>query len=171
MGPLLHLADKLDALVRGVGQVAAWLNLALVGVILAQVVLRYWFHHGLVPLEELMWHLYGTAFMFGLSYALVSDAHIRVDLLHDRLPRRVKAAVEVLGIALLLLPLVVVLVHHSLDWVALSYRLNESSENPGGLPYRWAIKAVIPMAMTLLGLAALARLLRELRILLHREGG
>ena len=164
-----HLADQIDTLVRHIGGVVAWLNLLLVGVILVQVVLRYVFHHGLVALEELMWHLYGAAFMFGLSYALVSDEHVRVDLLRDRFPPRFKAAVEVFGLLFLLLPLVLVVVLHSIDWIALSWRLDEASVNPGGLPHRWLIKAVIPMAMGLLGLAACARLLRQLGILFGRK--
>ena len=82
------IADTLDALVLCVGRTLAWVNLLLVGVILAQVVMRYGFHHGLVPLEELMWHLYALAAMVGMSYAVSSDVHIRIDLLRGRMSPR-----------------------------------------------------------------------------------
>jgi len=158
----------IDTLISRLGRAAAWLNLLLVAVVITQVVLRYGFHRGLVPLEELMWHLYATAFMFGFSYALVRDAHVRVDLLHGRWPARSRARVEIAGILLLLLPFAFVIFHHSLDWVASSWRLGESSQNPTGLPYRWLIKGVIPVSFGLLLLAALSRLWRELPVALGR---
>ena len=159
----------IDTLISRIGRAAAWLNLLLVAVVILQVVLRYGFHHGLVPLEELMWHLYATLFMLGFSYALVCDAHVRVDLLHGRWSARTRARVEIAGILLLLLPFAFVIFDHSLAWVAESYRLGESSQNPTGLPYRWLIKSVIPAGFGLLLLAALSRLWRELPVALGRR--
>lgn len=169
MSRLIRFADGMDAVVVAASRWAAWLYLMLVLVVLAQVVLRYFFHHGLVALEELMWHLYAVAFLFGLSFALVRDAHVRVDLIHARFSPRMRAAIEIIGILLLVLPLVLVVVHHSLAWVELSYRLNESSQSPGGLPHRWLIKSAIPVAMGLVGLAAIGRVARELAVLMSRS--
>lgn len=164
------LSNRIETFIRCLGEWAAWLNLLLVGVIALQVLLRYGFNHGLVPLEELMWHLYATAFMFGLSYGLVTDDHIRVDIFHARFSPRVKALVEILGILLLLIPFAWVILHHSLEWVQAAFTANESSENPTGLPWRWLIKSVIPISFGLLLLAAVSRLLRQLRLLLKGEG-
>jgi TRAP-type mannitol/chloroaromatic compound transport system permease small subunit len=161
----LRLAGGIDRGVKSLGRVLAWCNLAVIAVILTQVVLRYGFHHGLVSLEELMWHLYALAAMAGLSYAMVSDDHIRIDVLRRHLGRRVRAGIEIAGILLLLLPFLLVILHHSLEWVAASYRLGETSPNPTGLPYRWLIKGVIPASFLLLVLAALARLIREIAVL------
>jgi len=157
---IIRVADLLDRSVGRIARAAAWLNLVLIGVIVVQVVLRYGFHHGLVPLEELMWHLYAVAFMFGIAHAISNDSHIRVDLLHRMLPTRGRHLIEVLGILLLLMPFLWIVFDHSLDWVADSYRVDESSTSPQGLPNRWLIKAVIPAAFGLMFLAALARLLR-----------
>ena len=164
----IPFADALDALVLRIGRTLAWVNLLLIGVILAQVVLRYGFHHGLVPLEELMWHLYALAAMVGMSYAVSSDAHIRIDLLRGRMSPRARSAWEIVGILLLLYPFLFVVFHHSLEWVATSYRMGETSTSPTGLPYRWLIKAVIPASFLLLLLAASARLLREMAKLTGR---
>jgi len=163
--------DLLNALVRRVGAAAAWLNLLLIAIILAQVVLRYGFHHGLVALEELMRYCFALAFMPGLAYALANDSHIRIDILHGVLPRRARHWIEVLGLLLLLLPFLWVVLDHSLVWVANAYRLDEGSTSPQGLPHRWIIKGLIPLGFGLLGLAALARLLGETLLLLQRSPG
>ena len=165
------IADTLDALVLRIGRTLAWANLLLVGVILAQVVMRYGFHHGLVPLEELMWHLYALAAMVGMSYAVSSDVHIRIDLLRGRMSPRAQRVWEIFGILFLLYPFIFVLFHHSLEWVATSYRMGEASTSPTGLPYRWLIKSVIPVSFFLLFLAASARLLREAAMLLRGRRG
>lgn len=157
----------LNGIVRRVAEFAAWFNVALICVIVVQVVMRYGFNKGLVPLEELMWHLYAVAFMFGMAYAVTNDSHIRVDLVHMALPRRAQHVFEILGILILLMPFLWILFDHSLGWVIEAYRVNESSANPTGLPYRWVIKSVVPATMFLIFLAALARLIQETMLLLH----
>nr|CRH04403.1 Putative C4-dicarboxylate transporter family protein, DctQ subunit [Candidatus Magnetococcus massalia] len=162
------LADRLDSLIRHIGHGVAWLNGLLVLVIITQVVLRYGFNSGLVPLEELQWHIYATAMMFGISYAVVSDSHIRVDVLHNLYSDRAKRIIEIIGILLFLLPFAWVVFHHSLDFVYDSWRVSETSDAPTGLPYRWAIKSVISISFGLLLLAAFSRLVRDVTLLLRK---
>lgn len=163
----IPVVDALNGFVQFIGRGMAWLNVVLIAVILIQVVLRYGFNNGLVYLEELIWHLYAVAFMFGLSFAITNDSHIRVDIVHMNLSRKNQHRWEIFGILFLLLPFIVVIFHHSLEWVAFSYGVNESSANPTGLPYRWIIKSVIPLSFAMLFIAAIARLIREFALLLH----
>jgi len=81
----IPIVSYLNKFVQRIAETTAWLNVVLIFIILLQVVLRYGFHRGLVPLEELMWHLYCIAFMFGIAYAMTTDSHIRVDLIHINL--------------------------------------------------------------------------------------
>ncbi len=157
----------LNSIVKRVAETTAWFNVILAGVILVQVVLRYGFKHGLVPLEELIWHLYSVAFMFGMAYSITNDSHIRVDIVHMNLSRKSQHILEILGILFLLMPFLWVLFDHSLDWAIEAFRVNESSANPTGLPYRWVIKSVVPMTMILMFIAALARLIQEVLLLMH----
>ena len=163
----IPIVDLLNGIVRRVAETAAWLNLVLMGVILTQVVMRYGFNRGMVPLEELMWHLYAVAFMFGIAYAITNDSHIRVDLVHMYLPKRAQHLIEILGILLLLMPFLWVLFDHSVGWAYEAYRVGESSANPTGLPHRWIIKSVVPLTALLMFLAALARLIQEFQYLIH----
>lgn len=70
----IPIVDFLNNLVSRIAETTAWLNVLLIGIIVAQVVMRYGFNHGLVPLEELMQHFYAVAFIFGLAYAFVALA-------------------------------------------------------------------------------------------------
>ena len=164
----IPIVDHLNGFVRSIGHIAAWANVLLIGLILSQVVLRYGFNNGMVPLEELMWHFYAIALMFGLSFAVSNDSHIRVDLLHMNLSPKARHIVEITGILFLLMPFLWVIFHNSLGWVAQSYSVGETSQNPTGLPYRWIIKAVIPISFFLIFLAALARLIRSVVLLRHK---
>ncbi|MEW8691891.1 MAG: TRAP transporter small permease subunit [Candidatus Thiodiazotropha endolucinida] len=157
----------LNGIVRRIAETTAWLNVALILVIVVQVVMRYGFNKGMVPLEELMWHLYAVAFMFGMAYAVTNDSHIRVDVVHMALPKRVQHLFEIVGILLLLMPVLWILFDHSLGWAIEAYRVNESSQNPTGLPYRWIIKSVVPATMVLIFMAASARLIQEVSLLFH----
>lgn len=159
------LPDLLDRFIRAVGHAVCWANGLLVAVIIAQVVLRYGFANGLVALEELQWHLYAVGVMMGLSYAQVNDNHVRVDILYSRFSVRGKRVVEIVGIVLFVLPFIWVVFSHSLDFVADAWRTGERSDAPLGLPFRWAIKAVIPISFGMLALASLSRLIRDVYLL------
>ena len=152
--------DTIDAGIRGIGHFVMWTNVILIFVIILQVVLRYGFGHGLVILEELQWHLYALGIMFGASYAMMMDSHIRVDIIHARLSDKWKKRWDLFGIIVLLLPFIIIIFHQSLDFVYESWRVNERSDAPLGLPWRWAIKAVIPITFGLLGMATVSRAVR-----------
>lgn len=163
----IPIVEALNGVVRRVGHFFAWFNVLLITVILLQVILRYGFNSGLVYLEELIWHLYATAFMFGLSFAMTNDSHIRVDIVHMGMKKENQHRWEIFGILFLMLPFVLVVFIHSIEWVTYSFTTGESSANPTGLPYRWIVKSVIPLSFFMLFLATIARLIREVTLLLH----
>ena len=152
----------IDRVILAFGRLIAWGVLFLVVAIIWQVVLRYGFHSGFIFFEELQWHLYALGIMFGLSYAQVSDTHIRVDVLRLHFSDRKKRIIEILGISILLLPFCWIAYVHGLDFVADSWRVNERSDAPLGLCCRWGIKAVLPLSFLMLGLAGLSRILHDL---------
>jgi TRAP-type mannitol/chloroaromatic compound transport system permease small subunit len=142
---------------------ASWMML--IAVILANVVMRYVLGGSLVALEELQWHLYAFGFMVGLSYTLVHDQHVRVDVLAEKWGPRLRAKIEIAAMLVLVIPFAAIILYDSFSFIEFSIRLNEKSRSPGGLPYRWIIKSVIPLAMGLLILAALARMARMIALL------
>lgn len=138
----------------------SWLWLLLMIVVVANVISRYLFGEGRVEFEEIQWHLFSIGFLVGLSIAMDSDDHIRVDVFHERLDLRLQAWIELYGLLLLFFPFVVAMCIFSLPFVAYAYEIGEVSMAPGGLPYRWLIKSMLPVAMLLLAVAGISRLSR-----------
>ncbi len=165
----VFVADCIDAFIRKIGHLIAWVYVALVLVIITQVFLRKGLSSGLIILEELQWHLYAIGVMFGMSYAQINNAHVRVDLIYGGLRIRNKRIIDIIGILVLVLPFITVIFIHSLDFVADSWRINESSDSPSGLPWRWAIKSVIPLSFAMLALAVVSRLIRDVVLLFRGE--
>ncbi len=169
------IAVAIDTSVKAVGHVVMWANVLLMAAIFSQVSLRYLFSQNYPKLDEIQWHFYGIVTMIGISYALITDSHVRVDVLHMQLSRRAQRIIEVIGILTLLTPFIYLMIDQGYDYFYESFRVNERSDSPTGLPARWAFKAVIPISFVLLALAALARLIHDGHALLYgpaseREG-
>jgi len=158
--PATRVSALLDAFLRRTGEAASWLWLGLLGVIVVNVAMRHLFGTGRIEFEELQWHLYAVGFLVGLSYCMQNDSHIRVDFLRERLAPHMRVWIELYGLLLLVLPFVALVLISSVAFVGESFATREISPSPGGLPLRWLIKAALPLGFTLLGLAALSRLLR-----------
>ena len=158
--PHTQLSLRIDNFVRLIGQGLSYLWLVLLFVIVSNVLMRYVFNEGRIELEELQWHLYSIGFLLGMSYAYQADVHIRVDVSHERFSPELKAWIELYGILLFLLPFIALVLIYSVQFVTSSYLVGEVSPSPGGLPYRWAMKAILPLGFALLLLTVFARLLR-----------
>jgi TRAP-type mannitol/chloroaromatic compound transport system permease small subunit len=68
-----------------------------------------------------------------------------------------------------MLPFITLMLIFSVPFVISSFELSEISNAPGGLPFRWAIKAMLPLGFFLLALATLARLSRVWRFLFTED--
>lgn len=165
------ISEALDISILRVGRVTSWVYAVLIVTIFVQVLLRYVFGWGLVMLEELEWHLYAVGFLIGLSYATVTDSHVRVDLLHTNFSRKKREWIEIFGIVFLWLPFIFVVLHHSLDFVADSWIHSEQSMAPMGLPYRWAIKIFLPIGFAFLALASISRVIQAIYYLRNKDDG
>lgn len=162
-------AVLLDKIVKTVGYTVMWVNLLLIAAIVTQVLMRYAFNQNYPMLDEIQWHFYGMVTMVGLSFAMVTDSHVRVDLLHMQLSRRTQRIIEIIGILALVVPFLYLMLDQGFDYFYESLRVNERSNSPTGLPARWALKAVIPISFILLGMASLARLIHDIHGLKERR--
>lgn len=156
MNTLLRTANRLEQFVGWVGRAASWLALVLVAVIVFDVVFRRWS----TTLQELEWHLHGALFLLTLGYAYLRGAHVRIELVHERLSPGAKAWIEFVGLLTALLPYCAMVIWFGYEYALRAFLSGEASPSPGGLPHRWVIKGVLVVGFVMLGLAGLARLLR-----------
>jgi len=161
------LARRIETISEWTGWLAAWLLPILVMLIVYDVTMRYMFHSGSVALQELEWHLFALLFLLGSAYTFKHGDHVRVDMLHNTrwmTPVR-KAWVDVLGGIVFLLPFCVVVITASWPFVMNAFNYAETSPDPGGLPYRFLLKAAIPLSFGLLLLQGIASILRAVEVI------
>ena len=158
--PRTAFSDAIEGVIDAIGKLSSWLWIVTVAVIMWSVIARYGFNTGSVMLEEIQWHLAGAAWLIGLSYTLVHDDHVRVDILYERFSNRTRAWIEFFGIVFLLMPFLVIATIELLPYAMSSFEQNEHSQAPNGLPARWVMKFILCGAVGLIAVAALARLAR-----------
>lgn len=160
MHALLSLSNRLDQITNMIGKIAAWLMVALMLVIVADVTLRHWFVVGSTKLQELEWHLHGGLFLLCIAWAYNSNTHVRIELFSEKWSNNQRAWIELLGCGLFLLPYTLIIIWFGLDYVEYSITYGESSSSPTGLSNRWIIKSAIPIGFSLLALSAGSKLIK-----------
>ena len=166
---MLRIADVFESIILKVSAICCWSSALLIAVIIINVTMRYGFHNGLILFEEIQWHLYAIGIMFGLSYAEITNSQVRVDVVASMLKPKTVIRWEIFGAIVFVFPTIYVIIFNSIDYVANSFHLGESSSSPLGMPFRWLIKAAIPASFILLAMAVLARLFRNIAILTQKE--
>jgi TRAP-type mannitol/chloroaromatic compound transport system permease small subunit len=152
----------IESLIDIVGKATLWVALAMIALVAINVLLRYSFSYGSVWAQELEWHLLAGLILLGMCYALQRGDNVRVDLFYAHYSPRLKFVVDVVSV-LLLLAISLYFIKLSLAYVGQSYSILEGSPDPGGIPYRWVVKALIPLGYGLVALQSLGELLRLFR--------
>jgi TRAP-type mannitol/chloroaromatic compound transport system permease small subunit len=157
----LKLAGRIDRFTDLVGGAFAWTTFLLVLVMATNVLLRYMFSIGSVWAQELEWHLLAPICLIGMAYALRHGEHVRVDIFFARYPERLKALVDLVGsVAFVIVSALII--YLSWFYVMQSWRMDEGSANPGGVPMRYLLKAFIPLGFALFLLQSLADVIRAM---------
>lgn len=153
------LRGGIESLIDVVGRATLWVALAMIALVAVNVLLRYAFSFGSVWAQELEWHLLAALILLGMSYALQRGENVRVDLFYAGFSARKKFIVDVVS-TLLILVIALIFIKLSLAYVAQAWSIGEKSPDPGGIPWRWAVKGLIPLGYGLLVLQSLGALLR-----------
>lgn len=161
MQQLVALDKFLSRIVLGIGRAGAWIAIPLMVIILFDVITRRFLVLGSTKLQEGEWHLHAMLFLLCMGFVYLKDGHVRIDLMRERMSSRTRNWVEFLGCLLFAIPYCLIVAWFSIDFVERSWALNEASDSATGLPYRWAIKAFMPIGMFTLLLAGFVVLLRR----------
>jgi len=156
------LADKLEQFIDWTGRSVSWLVLLMVMVTFLVVVFRYVFDMGWIALQESISYFHSLVFLVGAAYTLKHNAHVRVDIIYDRLSDKSKAWVDLLGHIFILMPVLIFILWVSWPYVTDSWRVTEGSREAGGLPAVYLLKSAILVMAALLMIQGSALILRAL---------
>ncbi|MFM7255514.1 MAG: TRAP transporter small permease subunit [Betaproteobacteria bacterium] len=153
--------DRIERWIDTAGRLSQWTALGMIALVAVNVILRYSLSLGAVWAQELEWHLLAMLTLLGLAHALQRGDEVRVDVYYARYSVRTRAIVDLVSLFLLFL-VASLLVRLSIPYVMQSFSIAEISPDPGGLPMRWLIKAMIPLGFALVALHCIAAFFRTL---------
>lgn len=153
---ILHAADRLST---WTGKTFAWLIVALMLVVCAEVFKRYVLNAPTAWIYDVNNMMYGTLFMMCGAYTLSQDGHVRGDFLYGSMKPRTQAALDLVLYFAFFLPGI-----GALTWAGWSYfqdslAMREQTFNATPLPV-YPFKFVIPLAGAIVMLQGLAEILR-----------
>ncbi|WP_406856951.1 TRAP transporter small permease subunit [Alsobacter sp. KACC 23698] len=164
MSGLLGLSRLIDGMNTRIGRWVSWLIVVAVVVSTSNAVIRKLFDMSSNAWLELQWVLFGIVFLLCSPWTLLSNEHIRIDIVNSMLPKRGRDWIDVIGHALFLLPLTIVMLITSVPFALRSLNINEQSANAGGLP-QWPSKMLLPIAFFLLFLQGVSELIKRVAIM------
>lgn len=141
--------------------------LIIFGLLLVEVIRRYLLNSPTVWGNELSQMLFGTYVVLSGGYILRWGGHVNVDILYSRLSRKTQAKLDIIT-SFLFFMFCVMMVYYgsSLAWESLStFERSQSAWNPPIYP----VKLTIPLGAGLLLLQGIAKLMRDILIVVKGE--
>jgi TRAP-type mannitol/chloroaromatic compound transport system permease small subunit len=169
--PMESFIRLIDRLTGAVGVIGAWLVLPLITFACFEVFSRYALGSPTIWSFELGYMLTGANFLLGMAFALRERAHIRIEVLYQHFPEWLRAIVDSLTYALIIIPicgwLSVGLFRYAMD----AYTTGETSGMSAWNPVVWPFRFTFTVAFALLALQGLAELARCVLILRGLRAG
>ncbi len=161
---LLKLERGFDKFADYIGNITAFAMVLMILNVTYDVVARYFFKTGSIAMQEMEWHLFSVVILLGIAYTLKEDGHVRVDLLYDRSTPKRKALINMVGVVAFILPISLLVGLSSIGNAQEAFLSNEMSGDPGGLPHRWVVKALIPLSFLLLIITSFGYFIKNLNV-------
>lgn len=171
MQSLLKLSAIADRFLAAIAKIGAWAGFLLIFIVVYDVVTRYLglprgFGINATQIQEFEYWLHTILFSLFIGYAYVRQGHVRIDIVRDRVPLRVKYLIEVVGILVFLIPFCIIAINYHLNYAVTSYQEGEISKSVIGLTNLWILKSFLPIMFVLLFIAALSQLIKSVAGLL-----
>jgi TRAP-type mannitol/chloroaromatic compound transport system permease small subunit len=113
---------------------------------------------------ELQWLLFSVVFLLCSSWTLLDNEHIRIDIVNNMLPKKLRDSIDVVGHAFFLLPLCIVMIITGVPFFKRSIEINEQSGNAGGLP-QWPAKSLIMIGFAMLLVQGISELIKRIAVM------
>lgn len=160
MRELLVISKGIDWLNAKIGAICNFLVLLAVLVSAGNAMSRYAFSLSNNSWLEVQWYMFAIMVMFGASYTLRRNEHVRVEILYLLMSERTQLWLDLVGTLVFLIPICLLLAALSWPFFMEGYRVGEWSQNAGGL-IRWPIKFVLPGGFVLLALQGVSEVIKR----------
>ncbi len=164
MSSLLNISKLIDGLNNRVGHLAYWLTLVAVLVSSGNATYLYVFGDSSNAWLELQWYLFSAVFLLCGGYALLHNAHVRIDVVYSRWSRRAQLYIDAFGTLFFLLPMAMLILYLSWPVFINAFMSKEMSSNAGGLMV-WPARLLLPVGFFLLLLQGISELIKRVAIL------
>lgn len=164
MRALLALSRNIDTATRIIGQSVAWLVVVAAVISAGNAIVRKLLDSSSNAWLEVQWWLFAAVFLLAAPWTLSLNEHIRIDIVNERLSKRTRNIIELIGHTFFLLPTAALIAYTSWSFTMTSWLQNEQSPNYGGLP-QWPVKFLIPFAFALLFLQGVSELIKRVAIM------
>ncbi len=164
MRGLLRASEAIDWVNAQLGKIANFLVLLACLVSAGNAMSRYAFSLSSNGFLEVQWYMFAAMVMFGTSYTLRRNEHVRVEIFYLYLSERGQLWLDLIGAVLFLIPACVLMVGLSWPFFMQSFASNEWSANAGGL-LRWPIKFVIPAGFSLVKRQGVCEIIKRIAAL------
>ena len=149
-----------DAINERFGKIIAFLILGMMGAMGVEVVLRYGFNSPTLWAQETAQFLYGSYCILGGGYALLHNAHVRMDVIYARFSLRKKAILDLATSSLFFL-FIGVLLWKGLFFAWKSVSILEATQSVWAPPV-WPVKLTLPLATLLILLQGIVKFVRDI---------
>ena len=152
-----RIALQIDRITQALGKLCGWAILLMVVITATVALLRYFFGIGWIWLQESVTYLHSLFFLGTVSYGLLKEGHVRVDIFYRTATQKTQAKVDLLGSLFLLMPFCLLILTQSFGYVVSSWSIVEGSRETGGIPATFLLKSLILLFATNLFLQAVSQ--------------
>jgi TRAP-type mannitol/chloroaromatic compound transport system permease small subunit len=161
---LLKLSRGIDGFTTWVGKRLAWLILVAVIISALNAIVRKTLDTSSNSWLELQWVLFSVVFMLCSPWTLLDNEHIRIDIINNMMPKRVRDIIDLVGHIFFLMPLCVIMIVTGVPFFQRSFEINEQSSNAGGLP-QWPAKSLIMIGFAFLLVQGISELIKRIAVM------
>lgn len=141
MKKIINLLDKITHIT---GTCISWLTITMI-LAVCLVVFSRLLGVELIKLNESITYMHAAVFMLAIGWTLQRDGHVRVDIFYRQHSETTRAWIDMLGTLLFTIPFMLFVGIGSWDFVSESWRIQEGSNDTGGLELVFLLKSLIPL--------------------------
>ena len=154
----------IDKLTDNIANGLLYILIVLIVLVFSTVFFRYVFNMSYIIIQEIIMYLHALIFMFGISYALKENSHVKIDVLYNSLNKRAQRVISIAGLVSFILPTALFIIYISIDMVTQSWMILEGSSEAGGLNLVFILKSLIPISGVLIFLQGISELIKHIRV-------